>query len=51
MKNGVPWDIAFDLCEGGPENETLALACHVAFGEFEGGKFDWDGLRWEDRNG
>jgi hypothetical protein len=25
------------------------LAYAVIFGNFEGGKFDWDGMRWEER--
>ncbi len=43
VKNGVPFDVAFAL----DPDEMLAYT--VIFGEFEGGNFDWDELRWRER--
>lgn len=43
MKNGVPYDVAFSL------PPALRLAYAIAFGQFEGGKFDWGRMQWEER--
>lgn len=43
MKNGVPWEIAFDMDSG------VRLAATVIFGEFEGNTFDWNRMAWEKR--
>ena len=36
---------------GDPENAALGLALSVAFGELEGGSFDWSRMAWEKREG
>ncbi len=52
MKNGVPMDAAFALCdEGGPENDIEALAMSVAYGELAGGEFDWANFKWLEKKG
>ena len=45
MKNGVPFDVAFDA------DSAFRMAATVVFGEFEGGTFDWDRMEWEKREG
>lgn len=40
VDRGVPFDVAFVL-EG-----PLLLAMIIAFGELDGGEFDWAGMRW-----
>lgn len=41
MKNGVPFDLAFQLDE-----ETRAGFC-IALGELEGAKFNWTRMEFE----
>jgi hypothetical protein len=43
VKNNVPFDVAMSI----PDEESLAYA--VILGTFEGGKFSWDRMRWEDQ--
>ena len=43
MKNGIPYDVAMKL------SPTRRLAYTVAFGELEGGRFNWTALKWEDK--
>lgn len=53
MKNGVPFDTAFALCDvdfADAHLDAAALAMAVKFGEFEGGTFDWSGMRWMPRD-
>lgn len=45
IRNGVPFDVAHSL--GSAER----LAYIVAFGEAEGGEFDWSQMRWVKRDG
>lgn len=40
---GVPWAEAWAM------TSTRRLALIVAAGENEGGSFDWDALRWKER--
>lgn len=40
MKNGVPFDVAHAM----EPHELLAYG--IGFGILEGGKFDWERLRW-----
>lgn len=49
MKYGVPFDVAFAMSEGEPELNAMGLAMTVIFGEFEGGKFNWENFEWEKR--
>lgn len=42
VKNGLT------LSEVGELDETEMLAWTVAFGQAEGGVFDWDRLKWEE---
>jgi hypothetical protein len=42
VKHGVPFDIAFSL---GPIDR---LAWIIIFGELEGGRFDFEAMRWRD---
>lgn len=44
MKNGVPYDVAFCF----EPDERLAAV--VVFGELEGSKWDWDEMRWLERD-
>lgn len=44
MKNGVPFDVAHNLAESGPEGEAQALAYNVVFSRFEGQDFDWTSM-------
>jgi hypothetical protein len=41
-RKGVPWDVAWDL----PPDEALAYT--VILGEYEGGVFDWQRMKWKD---
>lgn len=41
MKNGIPFDLAFQL-----DDETRAGFC-IVFGELEGGRFNWDSMSFE----
>lgn len=41
VKNGVPYDVAFEM------SDAERLAHVVVLGEFEGNKFDWRRVRWE----
>jgi DNA-directed RNA polymerase subunit K/omega len=43
VKNGVPFDVAFSL----PDEERKAWS--IALGEIDGGKFNFDMGRWEER--
>jgi hypothetical protein len=43
VKNGVPYDVAFDL-----DADDL-LAHTIVMGEFEGSKWSWDDMAWEKR--
>ena len=43
MKNGVPFDLAFQL-----DHETRAAFC-IVFGELEGGEFDWPRMAFKER--
>jgi hypothetical protein len=43
VKNGVPYDKAFTL----PIEDVASYG--IIFGEFEGRKFDWNRMRWEER--
>lgn len=45
MKNGVPYDIA----ESWSDEERYA-AC-IAYGEFDGGEWDWRRMKWVKRQG
>jgi hypothetical protein len=47
VKNGVPFDVAFALAEGGMDAELIAY--QVVLGELDGGVFRWDRMEWEDR--
>lgn len=40
---GVPWDVAFSL----PEEKLIAFT--IIAGELNGGRFDWDGMRWREQ--
>lgn len=42
-RNGVPWHTALAMAE----DERMALT--IIFGTFEGGRFNWDRLEWEER--
>lgn len=42
LKNGVPYDVAMSM------PEWMVLAHVVTFGTLDGGKFDWQRMRWED---
>ena len=37
----MPFDVAFSL------DETEALAYGIIFGQFEGGEFDWNDMKWK----
>ena len=39
--------MAFDMVDGGPENESLMWAMHVVFAEFQGAKYDWRTQTWD----
>lgn len=41
MKNGVPYDRAFEM------DPIERRAHYVVFGQFEGGKWDWDRQEWK----
>jgi hypothetical protein len=43
VKNGIPFDVAFSA------ELDWVMAAGVVFGEFEGGKFDWQRMQWADR--
>lgn len=42
VKNGVPYDVAFSL------DPTELQAYTIIFGEFEGKKFNWGSMQFED---
>jgi len=44
IKGGVPFDVAWAMVECGMNIDVIAWT--VIMGEFEGGQFDWRGLRW-----
>jgi hypothetical protein len=44
VKHGVPWDVAWKM------SPTRRLAYVVAFGEIDGGRFDWSTKTWSDPN-
>lgn len=44
VKHGVPFDVAFSL----PDEEMLAF--YVILGEYEGGDWSWDEMRWLKRD-
>ena len=41
MKNGVEFDVAFSL------DDAKAMAWAIIFGQFEGGKWNWNTFRWD----
>jgi len=41
VKNGVPYDVAFNM------GEADILAHMIVFASFEGTNFDWRRMRWE----
>jgi hypothetical protein len=47
-KQGVPFDVAFALAEGGMEPELIAY--QVILGEADGGTFSWDRMAWEEQS-
>ncbi|GGH14874.1 hypothetical protein GCM10007036_14470 [Alsobacter metallidurans] len=40
-KNGVPFDVAFSM------EPAMRLAACIAFGEMDGGKWNWSRMAWE----
>jgi hypothetical protein len=42
VKHNVPFDVAFAL------DDVTRAAFSIVFSEFEGSKFDWERLRFED---
>ena len=46
VKNGVPWEAVFGPIKG-PLSPTLRFACVVAFGEMDGGVWNWERRQWE----
>jgi hypothetical protein len=42
VRNGVPFDVAFDL------DETTRAAWCIVFAEMEGNKFDWSSMTFKD---
>jgi hypothetical protein len=40
VKSGVPWDEVWNM------SPTRRLALVVAFGEIDGGEFDWRLMQW-----
>ena len=49
LKIGVPFDVCWNLVEGGMEAEAMAYI--VTSGELEGGNFDWDNMSWKKTDG
>lgn len=45
MRNGVPFDTAFEL------PETTRAAFSIVFSQFEGAKFNWDRMEFEKPEG
>jgi hypothetical protein len=43
VKNGVPYDVAFDL------DDTDLLAHVIVMGEYEGSEWSWSDMRWKPR--
>ena len=43
MDHGVPWDVAFGV------NDNLRQALNIIFGQLEGGVFNFNSMRWEER--
>ena len=48
LSNGVPWHIAWGCEPGEPSHLRPAerLALRIAFGEMQGGEWDWDAGGW-----
>lgn len=46
MRNGVPFDLLFE-CVDLADYERLAMS--VMFSEFEGNKFNWETMMFEER--
>jgi hypothetical protein len=44
VKNGVPFDVAFQM------DEILRAAMAIKFAEFEGSKFNWHTMDFENPN-
>lgn len=44
MKHGVPFDVAHSF------DDVELLAYCVGLGEIEGGTFDWDRMRWVEKD-
>lgn len=42
VRNGVPYDVAFSL------SDTERAAYCIVFSKFEGAKFNWDTMTFED---
>jgi hypothetical protein len=42
VKQGVPWNEAWNM------SPARRLACLIAFGEMDGGIFDWQSLCWRE---
>lgn len=45
VKNNVPFDVAFSL------DDVTRTAWCIVFSEFEGNKFNWDAMKFEDPGG
>lgn len=43
VKSGVPWDVAMSI------DEVEAFAYCIILGEMEGGKYDWDSMKWQEK--
>ena len=43
MKNGVPYDVALDM------DDADRLAHLIVFGEYEGNRWNWRRMAWEER--
>jgi hypothetical protein len=52
VHNGVPWHVAAEL----PPDEhftfttTERIAAGIIFGQFNGGKWDWNSMIWKTEN-
>jgi len=43
VKNGVPYDVAFGM------NDEMRVAHVIVLGEYEGNDWDYNAMRWKER--